>query len=204
MASTDIELNRPLSLERVESPSPALTEAQSYYRDPEGRFAGVSENLRTFICIPIAALFPLSLAINFASLSSGMNFGPSLWLSGALGAILGWATIPKGIWWLKMEKLKKRATPEISETTAAIEGWLQGTYGMVFVDDWAVGRVARGLLGLDEPLHQDEEFTLRTQEGMKVQAQLELNGAGRLELKKSHATDSNDSPYFAPIREELS
>lgn len=64
--------------------------------------------------------------------------------------------------------------------------------------------LTEGLLRINAPIHELREFTLLTRDGMKIQARLELTDQGLLELKKAHAADSNESPYFTPIREELS
>lgn len=207
MISTDIELNRPLSLERISSPNSELSEAQGFYRDPEGKIAGLTAPMRESIAIPTGALFALGSGLSLATLplgSLGVAFVHIFLALPALGAILGWTLIPEAIWRLRMDRRRKKLSAEISETTAALSSWLQETYGMTFGVSEDAEMLTEGLLRINAPIHELREFTLLTRDGMKIQARIKLTDQGLLELKKAHAADSNESPYFTPIREELS
>lgn len=63
---------------------------------------------------------------------------------------------------------------------------------------------AESSLGLRLALNPESEFTMLTSRGAKIQCRLVSTESGEIELLKARVSSPDESPYFAPIREELS
>lgn len=204
MAGTDLELNRPLKLTRFDPSDVALAESQALYREPDGKFAGLSENTRGNLALGSGVFFVLTGLLTFATFSMGIFAPAPLIILGSFGALFVWATVPALRWHSRMEKSKKRVSKKIWSTRDELNSWLLETYGLQFENIMVSERLAESLLKLGPAIGPQEEFTMHTLGGMRIQARFELTDGGLLEVKKTNATDSTESPYFTPIREELS